>query len=244
MKLSELLQLNQETASAHPLAAQGVFGLSFYGVEVDDASDLTPPEWLKEIGILLKVDEDGQLNEDVLDVAISYRLSKVKVLMEVPFEIAKQVNEEHLISSVATNMQVALSFLPPEEDSEEAFQAYVGVLRQTTKAFLGKPNVDQMVMPITNYLEYLFVNLLAPDRPFQVKDVYVKSAFVEQMTPERVDALKEEIRAEVYAHFGGKEGFENVGKGLMSSFYKETVAIAGNIKEHFEKKKDTPTAPV
>jgi hypothetical protein len=233
MKLSELLSLTPEQAESHTSVARGVFGLSVYSVDVDTADDLTPPTWLKEIGVVLKINDQGEVDENVLDVAISYRLAKIKVMIEVPF-MKDGPNEDYLIASIATNMQVALSFLPPEEDTEDAFQGYLEQTRRVCQAFFKRPNLDQMVMPITNYLEYLFVHLLVPDRPFQVKDPYVLGAYATVLGDEKVDRLKDVIREETYLHFGGEEGFEVAAKALMSGIYGEAVKITDQARERLE----------
>jgi hypothetical protein len=237
MKLTELLTLNPETAAVHPDVSQGVYGLSAYSVDVDNADDITPPSWLKEIGILLKVDDNGEINEDVLDVAISYRLAKTKVMAEIPFDPEHAVDEDYLMMSLAVNMQIGLSFLPPETDTEDSFLMYQERIRRVCRAFFKRPNLDQMVMPVSNYLEYLFVHLLHPDRPFQIKDPYILAAYAGVMTSERVDRLKDVIREEAYANFGGKDGFENMAKTLMGKVYAETLSITESAKIRLDEQK-------
>jgi hypothetical protein len=241
MKLSELLTLTEDTAATHKDVAHGVFGLSAYSVDVDSTADLMPPGWLKEIGLVLKIDDQGQIDEDMLDVAISYRLAKVKVMVEVPYR-EDQVDEDHLMMALATNMQVVLSFLPPEDTGAASFNGYLEQTRRVCQAFFKRQNLDQMVMPVTNYLEYLFVNLMAPNRPFQVKDPYVLAAYADVLGSERTDALKVVIREEAYAHFGGQENFERVAKGLMRGVYDEAVVITANAKTMLEKNRDEQSA--
>jgi hypothetical protein len=228
MKLTELLALNETTAAQHPQISRGVYGISAYSVDVDSAEDITPPSWLKEIGLLLKVNDAGEISEDVLDVAISYRLAKTKVMAEIPFDENNSIDEDYLMISLAINMQVGLSFLPPEDDTEESFLIYLDRMRKVCKAFFKRPNMDQTVMPVTNYIEYLFVNLLHPDRPFQVSDPYIISSYANVLREDRVDRLKEVIREETYSNFGGKDGFENMAKALMGKIYHETVAITSD----------------
>lgn len=241
MKLTELLALTEETRQNHPEVSFGVHGISVYGVDVDNADDLTPPDWLKEVGIVLKIDDQGEIDENVLDVAISYRLSKVKVLIEIPFR-EESLDEDYLLASIATNMQVALSFLPPEDGSEESFQIYLEQIRRVCRAFFKRQNLDQMVMPVTNYLQYLFINLLRPNYDFKVKDPYVIAMYADILGEERTDILKEVIREEVYDVYGGKEGFEEVAAGLMLGIFDETEKIVTSSRDYLRAEREKSQA--
>lgn len=237
MKLSELLTLTEETIKTHPEFSYGVHGISVYGIDVDSAEDLTPPEWLKEVGIVLKIDDQGEIDENVLDVAISYRLSKVKVLIEIPFR-EDQLDEDYLLASIATNMQVALSFLPPEDESEEQFQLYLAQIRRVCQAFFKRQNLDQTIMPLTNYLQYMFINIIRPNYEFKVKDPYVIAMYANILGEECTDILKDVIREEVYAAFGGQEEFEEVATGLLLSVFDETERIVSSSRDYLRAEKE------
>lgn len=231
MKISELVLLTEESASKHQCISNGVFGLSVYGVTVDSNEDITPPTWLKEIGIILQINDQGEIDEDVLDIALSYRLAKINVMLEIPFT-KEGVNEEYLLAYVATNMSMSLSFLPPEDKSEESFQEYLEQTRRVCAAFFKKPNIDRMVMPITNYLEYLFVHIINPEKDFKVRDSYVISSYAEDLGEERVNILKDVIREETYKFYGGKEQFEAIAKEMMMGIYDEAVKITHTAREN------------
>ena len=232
MKLTELLTLTAQTATSHKEVKKESFGLTTYRLDVDTETSLTPPEWLAEVGVLLKIDEEGQIDENVLDVAISYKMANIKVLMEVPYQ-PEALDEDYLITSIATNMQIPLVFLPPKDaQSEVDFKNYLKQVRAVASVLLKKPNLDQMVMPVTNFMEYLFVELLGQGATFEVKDQYVTESFIQTMRPDRVDELKAAIREEIYTHFGSKEAFEGIAKKTMTAFYNEveTIAIEGKVK--------------
>jgi hypothetical protein len=111
-------------------------------------------------------------------------------------------------------------------------------MKRVTKSFLKRQNIDQMIMPLTNYLEYLFVNILAPNKEFVVKDPYVLGAYATILGQEKTDRLKEAIKSEAYDFFGGQSGFESMAKSLMSGVFDEALKITDAAKINLQKNRD------
>ncbi len=208
-KLSELIK---DRESFEPMNEEDFF---VFGVEVD-ADDVTPPRNVREIGLIAKT-EDGELTNEVLDVTISYILAGIDVLVEFPSEV--DIGDARHLMATAASVNASLSFLPPKELTEESFEAYCQRLEAITSAYLRQLTMTKFVMPITNYLQYCYIEVLDPDasRTFVPEDGYVLSRFHESMTVEQSDLLKERIRKVIVDHFGGEYEFRTFALGLMGA---------------------------
>ena len=189
------------------------------GVLVDEES-FTPPEGVKEIGLLYRSDEDGDLDEDLLDVIISYGLTGVSVIMEIPFE--ETVDDPSYIMSVASNAGFSISLFPPEVDSEENREAYKERLSEFTQAFLNQKNFAKEIYPITSYLQYMYLENFVDVSNYQATDPYIIQKFVETTTEEFSDEFKLVMRGLVFEHFGGEAEFKEFAKALFYKIYKLT----------------------
>ena len=190
-----------------------------FGVSVDEES-FTPPEGIKEIGFIYKVDEDGDLDEDLLDVIISYGLSSVRVMLEIPYE--EVVEDASYIMSVASNAGFSISVLPPVEVTEESAAGYTERLVNFTKAFLNQKNFAKEIFPITSYLEYMYLEQLIDVSGYEAKDPYMITKFVEKTTVEFSDSFKATMRVIVFDHFGGEDGFKEFSKAVFHKIYQLT----------------------
>lgn len=188
MKLSELMNEGQ----AAPLAV--------YGVVVDEPS-FVPPEGLQEIGLRLPLDSEGI---DEIDVAISYSMAGVKTILEVPAD-KKDVDVAYMVSTAA-NIGVSLAVLPPQE--EAGFEAWVDRICDFAVAYLKSGIYTKQLLPVTSYLEYMFVEVFADTKDYAPKDPYVIECFVKPLSVERSDAMKARLRAVIHEHFGGEERFK------------------------------------
>ena len=198
-KLSDLLALPAIPESA-------------FGVEVDVES-FTPPQGLKEIGLRYKA-EGGDIDVTRVDVVISYTVSGVGVILEIPAE-AEGVDAKYTMS-LAANMGISLALLPPASDDPALAAAYVERVGSFAAAFLGHANFSGEVLPVTSYLEYMFVERLKDASSFAATDPYIVENFVEATSAELVDRMKAAIRDRVHAHFGGEEGFANFSTVLFA----------------------------
>jgi hypothetical protein len=189
---------------------QCVFGI------VIDTDDLAVPFGLREAGLRAKT-VDGELDFDTLDLAIEYRLRGLDVMLEI-VDIEAIEDMSNLIS-VAASTKISLSFLPPEDKSDEAFERYCLRIEEATKAYLNQPNMLQFVLPVSSYLEYMFLEILNPDRAktFTPNDEYVIRVYHSEMTVERSDAMKARIRVLIHEHFGDEDGFKEFALDLVGA---------------------------
>lgn len=214
-KLSELIK---DRESFEPTNEEDYF---VFGIEVD-TDDVTPPKNVREIGLIAKT-EDGELTNEVLDVTISYILAGIDVLVEFPADV--DIGEARHLLATAASVNASLSFLPPKELTTESFEAYCQRLEAVTSAYLRQLTMTKFVMPITNYLQYCYIEVLDPDasRTFVPEDGYVLSRFHESMTVDQSDVLKERVRKVIVDHFGGEYEFRAFALGLMG-------AVAGTVE--------------
>lgn len=229
-KLSELIK---DRESFVPTNEEDFF---VFGVEVD-ADDVTPPRNVREIGLIAKT-EDGELTNEVLDVTISYILAGIDVLVEFPAEV--DIGDARHLMATAASVNASLSFLPPKELTEESFEAYCQRLEAITSAYLRQLTMTKFVMPITNYLQYCYIEVLDPDasKTFVPEDGYVLSRFHESMTVEQSDLLKERIRKVIVDHFGGEYEFRTFALGLMGAVSGAVESSLAEVVE--ERRRQTP----
>lgn len=229
-KLSELIK---DRESFVPTNEEDFF---VFGVEVD-ADDVTPPRNVREIGLIAKT-EDGELTNEILDVTISYILAGIDVLVEFPAEV--DIGDARHLMATAASVNASLSFLPPKELTEESFEAYCQRLEAITSAYLRQLTMTKFVMPITNYLQYCYIEVLDPDasKTFVPEDGYVLSRFHESMTVEQSDLLKERIRKVIVDHFGGEYEFRTFALGLMGAVSGAVESSLAEVVE--ERRRQTP----
>ncbi len=187
-----------------------VFGI------VIDTDDLVVPYGLREAGIRAKI-VDGEIDFDTLDLAIEYRLRGLDVMLEIAD--GDVIEDMGNLVSVAASTKISLSFLPPEDNSDEAFERYCLRVEDATRAYLNQPNMQQFVLPVTSYLEYMYLELLNPERAktFQPDDEYMIRIFHQGMTVDRSDAMKARIRTIVHDHYDGEDGFREVALDLVGA---------------------------
>lgn len=218
-----LSELNAETLVGNE---QGCL----FGVEVDAVSTLTPPMGLREIGLILKINSDGDLDDNLLDVSISYKLAKVNVMIEIPFALTKEesfkkVDLNYLLSA-ATNIGFALSWLPPETDDAKDWDAYTVLNQEVAKVFFEKAHFDQMVYPLTSFVEYMVVEQIRGEdvsKDFKPTDPYIAMRFA-QKDVQRVSILKNALRETIYEVFGSKLLFEESTATIMIATLKSMNA--------------------
>jgi hypothetical protein len=189
-----------------------------YGVTVD-IDDVTPPEGVTEIGLISAL-PDGSLEETVLDVAISYILAGMSVTIELAAE-TEIADPKHLVSTAAS-IGASLSFLPPADGSDNvAASAYIDRVEIFARAYAKQANFAKLLIPVTSYLQYLFVEVLDPDlaAEFKPTDSYLTDRFVSAMSPARVDEMKERIKLVFHEAFGGPEGFKELGGTLFHAIF-------------------------
>ena len=210
--MTTLSQLIKDRETFEPAAEEDFF---VFGIDVD-TDDVTPPRNVREIGLIAKT-ADGELTNEVLDVTISYILAGIDVLVEFPSDV--DIGDPRHLMATAASVNASLSMLPPGELTDESFEAYCQRLESVAAAYLKQATMTKFVMPVTNYLQYCFIEILDGDRAksFVPEDGYVLSRFHESMSVEQSDALKARVRKVIVDNFGGEHGFRTFALGLMGS---------------------------
>lgn len=207
-----------------------------YGVEVD-TDDPNLPHGIKVIGLLART-EKGEFTDLVADQMINLRHAHHDVVME--FEDKVEVDDYVYLVASAAAVEVSLSFLPPEDPSDEAFEAYCQKMEKVTQAYLNQPNILYSVMPVTSYLEYMFLELIDAElaSTFVPSDEYIIRRFHSKMTVERSDAMKARIRKVIHDHYGGEADFQDFAQqmfgGICAAVDKELAAAVA---------REAPVAP-
>lgn len=193
MRLSDLLKL--ETVP------ERVFGVI---VDTSDVSD--PPPGLKEISFIAPPTAEA-IDPDLLDVAIAYQLSQVEVVIEVP--AANEIANPSYFMDVISSVGISVTFLPPADSDDAAFEAYIQRLETFVPLYSGKAIFSKLLMPVTNYLEYLMIEMLNPElaTTFAPSDPYVIERFAGAMSGARADQMKARLRTAFENYYGGPEGF-------------------------------------
>jgi hypothetical protein len=211
-RIRDMATISELVASGSPAPAQ-------YGIVVD-VDDVTAPEGLREAGLLARL-EGGELADDVLDIAISWTLAGIDVTVEVP--ATEDCGEPKRLLSTVAAVGVHLSLLPPEDQSDEAFEAYTARVEGFTAAYARQANMGKFLAPVTSYLGYMFTEVLNPEAAanFQPTDDYVIESFHSKVPTERADALKARIRAAFHEAYGGEEGFATMARSLGATIYRK-----------------------
>ncbi len=240
MLYSDLLKLDFSAESLENIdVIKHDAGVSAYGVIVDTIDVLEPPDGLKEIGIVIELDDDNNVKEDIIDLVISYRIAQpdFDIILEIPFVENKEYNFDYLFS-IATNLQVALSLRLPEHLDEGKFLQYKDLLKKFSGVFFTKKNYSKPFFPLSNYVEYLFRRVISPTDNYVVNDPYVLTYFNNVLGVERTNELKDFIYDYILEVYEGKENFENVVKSMffkvyskVKGFAEEQVKILENQKE-------------
>lgn len=229
MLLSEILKLEEDEVSE-----------AYFGIEVDEES-FSPPPGLKQIGLEYK-GEKGEIDETLMDVIISYALSGVEIILEIP-DWAEDVDARYMMS-VAANAGFSISLLPPEEDTPEAREKYNDRLLAFTDAYFSQVNFGRFVMPITSFLEYMFIETVKPVDGFKPQDPYIRQRFVDHTTEDFSDSFKAVLRQRFYDLHGGEEGFRSFAKAMMYKIYKQAQGnVADIISQHSDAAPEGEEAP-
>lgn len=216
MKLSALVALPEDQISEE-----------YIGVEVDDLS-VTPPTGLKRIGLIYKVDDRTELDEDLLDVIISYRLADIDALLEIPHDAP--VPDARYLVQVAANAGFSLSLLPPPADADEATKdAYVQRLVTFTDVYMSQQNFSAFLHPLSSFLEYMFAEQIADIQAMTPSDPYIRQRFVDVMPTALVDHFKNAVKERVFALYDGEEGFRAFAKAVVYKVYQQTREIAADV---------------
>lgn len=106
-------------------------------------------------------DKEWVIKPNLIDVALSYSLAGLEVILEIPFARRKEFNLTRL-AALVSNIGCSVSLLPPSSTQQKHLSSYsdyisiwYDLLRsQKMKAF------EENVYPISNFIEYLTIEYL------------------------------------------------------------------------------------
>lgn len=208
MKLSELIALcrtNVDRSAA-------------YGVEVDDGiQDFDPPQGISEIGLIARFD-GASFADDVLDVAISYKMSPAP--MSVILEIAAEAEVAEIAQVVATveAVNASASLLPPVSGGDEDFEAYLQRLEAATHAYCARTNFQQSLYPVTTFFQQSVLELLSRDAADEPSPPggYVFDTFHSKMSADRWRTAKRRVSSAIRACFTDDEGVDRFDEAMLA----------------------------
>lgn len=222
---------------------------SIYSIELNEESVkteyATPPEALENVGFLFKVDQDGMIEENLLDIIISYKLTNLSVVVEVPAQllVSGEIEPRYLLQ-LASNVDFSISLLPPghpKVDSSVTQEQYQKIIDSFTDELLSRQNFDKEIMPITSFFQYVMMEkLLGEDKmkAFKIEDIYVLENFATILSVENSDKFKASIRAKLYDFYGSQENFDSVAQLMFETLYNKAKNVyTGYVRQHVENEK-------
>jgi hypothetical protein len=207
-----------------------------YSVELNEESSkpeyASPPDNLEEIGFVFKVDNENMMEENLMDVVISYRLTNLPVVMEIPTQLfTKNGVEVKYLIQLANNVDFAISLLPPGHPlvkDEVSTEEYKKIVLEFLDEILNRPNFDRFIYPISNYFEYLMLeNILGENqlKDFRPENRYIVNNFATVLTENESNDFKLAIKNKLYDFYGGKENFDLMAKKILESVYEKTQDV-------------------
>lgn len=220
-----------------------IYGVSI-NAESSETAYSTPPENFDVIGFNLVLDEDGLISEDLLDIIISYKLTNMTIVIEVPSQLLynEEITAKKLIQ-LATNVDFSIAILPPNNElvnNQITHEQYLEVIANFTREMNSKQNFDKFVAPISNFFEYLMLEtLLGKDNPvvknFKPTDYYINNVFLNHMNEKESDDFKDVIRKELYDFYDGEENFKAVSSIIFEGIYNKTKeTFTEHLKKYYQ----------
>lgn len=209
---------------------------SAYSVTINEDSTnpdySTPPQNLEEIGFVFKVDEDGMLDESLMDIVISYRLTNLPVVMEVPVDLITtgKLEVKYLIQ-LANNVDFSIALLPPGSNlvaKDISMVQYKEIISNVVDEMLSRPNFDKFIYPVSNFFEYLMLeNILGKEKlaDFRPENKYVIENYSSVMSKTDSDDFKRIIREKLYDFYGGEHEFKLVASTMIEEILSKAKVI-------------------
>lgn len=133
-------------------------------INLDTDPGLIQPPQVEGNTVVIRLVADKQdiVTADIIDVALSYSIAGIDVILEIPFIDRARFNNQQLASLVC-NGGWSLSLLPPSSSIDsvgmEEYSAHIIVWYQIWRS-KTMSNFEKTIYPITPYLEYLATNYL------------------------------------------------------------------------------------
>lgn len=209
MKLSKLLE--QDDVPSH-----------VYGVEVDTYVNNFPAN-LKEVGVLLKKDDDD-VDFAVLDIVISLNSKGKKVLCEQPFDVV--LNPASLVPTMHS-LGADISILMPESLTKGNIEAYISRLEEYARFWMSDSAYSVNILPISGFYQYMINNVFGHQPKQITEDPYIQKSFVDGVSMKEMDYIKDRLKAVIFDIFGGEEEFSIHAHSIGASTIKSEVLQAG-----------------
>lgn len=210
MKLTELVEIAPEKVDK-----------TVYGVEVDDYC-VSRQFGVEEIGLVVEADENGVINEDVIDVATDYVDAGCKVLLEVHADCP--VNSSYMYM-MASNIGATISVLPPKNANDHEISLYADRLCEYAKEWINDGESHLMLEPVSGYFQYLINQAYGYQPEFIAIDEYMKTEFVKPLKVEDMDFIKDQLRETIFAAFDGESEFKKWAHSLGKALNTELIQL-------------------
>ena len=161
------------------------------------------------VHIRLVADHHDIIKADILDVALSYAIAGIDVILELPFADRDKFNHQQLASLIC-NGGWSLSLLPPEQYNSVSRLQYCKSIIEWYELWRSNTmrNFEKVIYPITPYLEYLTTHYLIDKnkKDLKSKDTQALIALsqnpsdpyllklMETMETDVVDAFKQQLK--------------------------------------------------
>ncbi len=137
--------------------------ISLDSINLNQNPDLIQPPKVDDniVRIRLIADSNDIITADIIDVALSYSIAGIEVILEIPFETRTEFKNKQL-ASLISNGSWSLSLLPPIEYSEVLVNKYCEEVVEWYQLWHSTTmrNFEQTIYPVTPYCEYLATNYL------------------------------------------------------------------------------------
>ncbi len=226
---------------------------SAYSITINEESTnpdfSTPPQNLEEIGFVFKIDEDGMLDESLMDILISYRLTNLPVVIEVPVDLitSGKLEVKYLIQ-LSNNVDFSIALLPPGSNlvstKDVSMAQYKEIIGNVVDEMLARPNFDKFIYPVSNFFEYLMLeNILGKEKltDFRPENKYVIENYSSVISKEDSDDFKALIRSKLYDFYGGEHEFKIVASTMLEEILaKAKVIYKDFVADYMSKQNQTP----
>ena len=132
-------------------------------INLDQNPDLIQPPKIDDniVCIRLIADSNDIIAADIVDVALSYSIAGIDVILEIPFETRAEFSNEPL-ASLVSNGAWSLSLLPPVKHSVVLANEYCKEVIEWYKLWRSPVmrNFEQAIYPVTPFVEYLATSYL------------------------------------------------------------------------------------
>jgi hypothetical protein len=205
MKLSELLELDNPEKMVTGITA--------------DCECLAAPVGVEVAGFIFEPGASG-LSEHLMDAIITFNLSGIYVILEIPHDA--NVDCKYLMK-LASNAGFSISLLPPAEEAD--LEAWGKQCSDFVYAFLATPNFSRHLYPVQGYFTYLIAEKLGGVEALTPTDEYVVHRFYDAVPESWSDESKRHMREAFKSACGGEEGIHELANDLVSAIGNEAARI-------------------